>query len=188
MFMVFISPVLLFISMKTGLMGLEQGSMFYILTSILLQLVIICIFTSTCRSFGLTISVLVCIGCSITTGLFFKRENTKKEQVIEQMEQHPSQPISSKISLPLEMLNEVRNKQIRYWEKEYKPLTNKEKKEGISEYRANLPSDWNKTTDKLQSKFGKYKVVGAKKVNNNGDYIIQVKPEMKDYSSIDKLS
>lgn len=264
MIMAFIALGLLFASVQIQFSGLVQENILFIILSIVFQLIFIIIFSLKLEDCGIILAILMCLMSNVITGVNFKAKNAREEQVIEQMEQHPSRPVSSKLSLPPEMVDEVHNKQIGYWEKAYKPLSKedeeekqvdyvirggmrgysdnlggtlsecsvkvttydgkkvdgklsinkktgeirfqsnspedeflkihirakvKEQKEKIVECLANL-EDWDETMNKLQSEFGKYEVVGAKKVNNDGDYILQIKPEIKDYnySSINKLS
>lgn len=107
---------------------------------------------------------------------------------IEQMEKHTNTPISVDDCYSKATFDKAREKQIEYWTKEYKPLTKKEKKDGIVECRANLLEDWNDTMDELQSKYGEFQILGAKEVNSDGDYILQVKPMIKDYSEIEDVN
>lgn len=111
-------------------------------------------------------------------------QKASKEALIEKFEKQPNKPVMDD---SLVEFNDVKEKQIAYWEKEYKPLTEKEKKDGTIECRADLQYKWDKTMKKLISDYGEFEIVGAEKVNDT-NYIIQVKPEIKDYSSMKKLS
>lgn len=197
------------------------------------------------------ISVILCIGSSV---LIYKCSNmifSKNEALIENLENQPNKPIINNNLLPSYKFNDMKKKQIAYWEKEYKPLpkndekvkevyytyifpqgmtdfsddlggkldkcsvevttpldSNKkvdgklsvDKKKGKINFKPSRPvnqkvevqvdadiidqrkevrvnlNNWDKTMKELTSEYGDFEITGAKKVNSNGDYILQVKP------------